>query len=349
MLKINKKTLTVTRVALFECKIEESPLTQSKIKSAELIREVINFEKLDKKYESLLSVLELNIKRKLMSNESPDLSKKKSLISVADCLFDDVSKRGRPIVSMILKLKDPKDNILDQILESETDDDFKSKTKKLANDYCLLKKDPIGIIGFAQFQFKISGRYETFLAILTTNFSRTIVSPDIERALIYLQKAFDHNFKTTILYPHLVPFDNRKRTDKEAITIDRSNAKVDIKKMDPEIFAVANISEPVNPQLMFEKLYSEKRLGLKNIKEITKYMEPEDLEKVFVCLEVSPEKGEEIKLKISLKSFLDKVDLIYSKGGKGVFFRDSDIKVLIKNRDIFSDQKIRFKEVSFKD
>lgn len=349
MLKVNKKDLTVSRVALFEFKFEKSKISEKEIKSADLIHDVINLAKIGSKYESLLSVLELNIKRKLMSNESLDLCKKKSSISIADSLFDGIPKRGRPIVSVVLGLKDTKNNLIDKILNADNDGEFELECKKLANNYCSLKADPKGIIGFAQFEFKISGNFERFLAILTTDFSKTIVSPDIEKALVYLKNAFDHNFKTTILYPHLVPFDNTKRTDKENISLDRSRAKVDIKKMDPDIFRATNILEPINPQLRFEKLYKEKRLSLKTLKDILNFMEPEDAQKVFLEIEAVTGDNGSIKVKVDLKTFLDNVDLIYSEDGKGLFFKNSDLKVLIKDMDIFSEQKVKFKEIDFKD
>lgn len=335
---MKSRDLKIIRAVLFECKTEKSEQTGKEEKVIDIIGKVFNLEKVGGNLLALASVLELNIKKKLMGKESYDLSKTEIKNSLVEGIFEGISKRGRAITTIILDIK-KKEGILNDILNSSSDEEFRKNSAKLANTYCSLKKNPKGIIGFAQFAFKISGRFENFIAILTTEFSKSIIAPDIKSALIYLEKAFDQNFKTTILYPHLIP-PPKGRPDKE-LSISYTQVKVHKKYSDPEIFQAAEINEPSDPQKLFEKLYEEKRFEIKELNEIRNFIDSKDLKKVFLTIKI----GTNIKIRIDLKTFLDKVELIVENSGHGIFFEDEIIEVFIGKNNLLSEKKIKFKDL----
>lgn len=319
--------VNISKVLLFECKTTEKD--KNKLNVADIIgNKVFDLYQNNQKYETLKSTLELNIKRKLASRESKDLSKTEIKTSPIEAGLQESSKRGRKPTALVLKLKE--ENPLEGLLNARTDQEFREKGAKYAESYVAKKKEIFEILGFVQFTISLGKKYEKFLAVLITDFSKTTLSTDPIEAMKFLKNAFDQNFRVIIFYPYFI-------SEKSGIiNFTKSKVKAYQRVSIPEIFINSNIEPPFDPQKLLEEVYKRMRGQTDSLKEIAKKIGEENLEKVFIRITIK-----DSKFYISLKDFIEKARLICEDKGQGIFVYDEEIHAEIAGINLINDGKIR--------
>lgn len=326
--------LSILKVALFEC--DETEKDNKKINIADLVgKKIFNLEEDAKKYEILKSTLEFNIKKKLTSKEAEDLSKKKCVNSAVSEIFN-IDKKGKPIISLKLALKKDKDSLFDKLLESKDNENFRILSADFANRYVNYKNKAKGIIGFIQFKLKTNTKEERFLSIITTDFMKGALSSDPSTAIKFLEKAFDQNFRSIIIYPYL-EFVTRK-----TIKTSKNLVKVHQRKSDPDLFVISSIKSPINPQRIFEDLYKTMRGQTRDLNEILQRLEGDFPEKVSVII-----KFKDYSVKVKLKDFIEDFKLINEVSkGQGIFIKNTLVDVEVAGKNLFGDGYLNYKSLN---
>jgi hypothetical protein len=317
----------ISKVLLFQCKTIEKD--RIRLNVADVIgNKVFDLSQNPKKYEVLKSTLELNIRRKLASRETSDLSKSEVKISPIEAGISITKKRGRKLTALTLKIE--KENPLEDLLNAKTDQEFRSNGAKYAEEYIQRRGEIFEILGLVQFDISTGKKYEKFLAILITDFNKTILSVDPIEAMKFLENAFDQNFKIIIFYPYFI--------GEIGGTIEFSKKKVKAyqRVSIPEIFINSNIAIPFDPQRLLEEVYKKMRGQTNNLKEIAREIGEENLDKVFICIRIK-----ESKFYLSLRDFIDKARLIFEEEGQGIFVYDEEFHAEIAGKNLLEDGKIR--------
>ena len=325
--------IKISKVALFECETSFNTDTQKDIPTVRLVGEKI-FNIQSKDYEHLNKTLEFNLKRKLSSQYCEDLSKVDVKETFTEELFPEISKRGRKIISVVFSLNtEKKDSILNKLLDAK--ESFRSECSKLANIYINYKKKMRGVLGLIQFELISKKQIIKFISIITADFQNTAISTDPEKAIKQLDKVFDENFKTIIIYPFIVG----RKGDK--FYISENQAKVHQKTIssDPNILISAELDPPDFPQKILEDLYKNNNYSLQ---EIIDQMGEDYAKKANVILNICSK-----KLKVSLYDFVNCFDLIHEAEGQGLFIHGKEIEVDISGHNLLNEQKIR--KLSIKD
>ena len=333
--------INLNRVALFEVFRENDSF------GANLIGEkIINFESDGDEYLHLNTALTRNIKKKVVSRESTDASKKQTTAAAIE-VFDDLEMRGQPSKSIVVSINDPEQKkILDSVLVSREDNTFRTNCSELGNFFAKITKFPRGIIGFVQFRLKFTKNNSgKFLAVLVTDFDPTLCTIDVQTVLKYLEKSFKENFRTTMIYPYLleerIPTLKKTSPPQSNLTTDENRIKIHTKTEDPAVYTIVGADEPRNPQKEVEKVYTEKSSEFTTLSEIGKFVEKEDLEKSEVSIVIN----DTTKLKVDLATFNEKYELFISKKGMGILIKDGNIEVYLGKKNLLNEQKIQFKSI----
>ncbi len=334
--------INLLRLALFEVKKEKDEDAV-----ADLIgKKVFNLQKPIPEHLQLIAVLERNIKKRIISLESKDASKKLTSSSAIE-RFDDLELRGAPSKAIILELTDEaQKSQLKELLDSKTDQEFRQLCAPLTNLFAETTKYPKGIIGFVQFDFQISrGAPKRFLSILITDFSLDILTVDTLKVLKYLERTFKHNFRTTMIYPHIVdsPIISNKEGVKTSYVkdIDKQTIKIHSTTEDPAVYRMVGTEPPRNPQKEVEKVYRNKASELSNIGEVKKFLKDNDMKSASVKITID----DNTKLFVDLGTFIDKYQLFVSNKGKGFLVKGGEIEVFLGNKNLLNEQKINFKSL----
>ena len=142
--------IKISKVALFECETSFNTDTKKDITTVKLVGNKI-FDLQNKNYEHLDKTLEYNIKRKLSSKYSEDLSKVDLKETFAEELFPEVTKSGRKIISVVFNLNyKKKDSILNKLLDAK--ESFRFECSKFATTYINYKKKLRGVLGIIKFE-----------------------------------------------------------------------------------------------------------------------------------------------------------------------------------------------------
>lgn len=324
--------IKISKVALFECETSFNTDTKKDITTVKLVGDKI-FDLQNKNYEQLNRTLEYNLKRKLSSKYSEDLSKVDVKETFTEELFPEVTKSGRKIISVVFNLNsEKKDSILNKLLNAK--ESFRVECSKFANVYINYKKKMRGVLGIIQFELVSKKQIIKFISIITADFQNTAISTDPEKAIKQLDKVFDENFKTIIIYPFLI---GRK---KDIFYISENQARVHQKTIysDPNILISAELDSPDFPQKILEDLYKKNY----SLQEILDQMGEDYAKKANVVLNICSK-----KLKVSLYDFVHCFDLIHEAEGQGLFIHGKDIEVDISGHNLLNAQKIR--KLSLKD
>lgn len=340
--------MKLIRIALFECYKEKD---QNAV--ADLIgNKVFNLENPKNEHLQLISILTRNIKRRIISLESQDTARKLTT-APAIARFDDLEKRGAPSKAIVLPLIDTEQKEqLNNALESTSDDDFRKICGGLSTKFVNTTKYPKGIIGFVQFNLQISKKnIRKFLTILITDFSIDTLSIDTTRILKYLDKTFNHYFRTTMIYPYLT--EKKLTTWKEGakpqivLDVDENRIKIHTTTEDSAVFTVVGASQPKNPQKEVERVYREKSLDIKKIKDIKKFVSERDAKSSIIKIKINKEST----LNLNLDTFIKNYELFLSNKGPGILIKGGEIEVYLGKINLLEAQKIEFKSVEelFKD
>ena len=339
---MTKGDIKLLRLGLFEIKREKDEDAV-----ADLIgKQIFNLQTPTSEHLQLIAVLERNIKRRIISLESKDAAKKQTAISAID-RFDDLELRGAPSKAVILTLTDGAQKTqLKKLLESKTDLEFRQSCAPLTNLFAETTKYPRGVIGFVQFDFQISrGAPRRFLSVLITDFSYDTLTVDTLKVLKYLEKTFKHNFRTTMIYPHIVdvPIKSKNEDVKTSYIkdVDKDTIKIHSITEDPAVYRIVGVDPPRNPQKEVEKIYKQKCAELKNIAEVKKFITESDMKSSMVKIAINGDS----KLFVDLSTFIDKYELFISKKGKGFLIKDAEIEVFLGDKNLLSEQKINFKSL----
>ena len=281
----------------------------------------------DEKYEGLEKILEYNIKKKLSNDYSEDLSKEDSKGLFTEELFPEVTNKGRKAISVVFDLQnDNEDSPLNKLLYTEGDD-FRKECAIFANRYMGYKKSLRGVLGIIQFEL-ISKEVIKFVSIITADFHNSAISTDPELAIKDLDKVFDKNFKTIIIYPFL---SGRKG---DIFFVSNNQAKVHQKTIlaDPDILISAELDSPDFPQRILEDLYEK---GAPSLQEVFESLGEDYSRKAKVTLKIGSN-----KFKITFYDFIKHFDLIHEEQGQGVFVHGKEIDVEIGKHDLLRDRRI---------
>lgn len=333
--------IKLIRIALFEISKENDQEAVADLMG----KKVVNLENPKSEHLQLISVLRMNIKKKIISLESKDLSKRITRTPVIDN-FDGLEGRGAPAKSLVLPINDlGKKAQLQQILKSNDDTEFRKLCAEIANNFAKLTSSPKGVVGFVQFNLQLhKNTIKRFIVILITDFSTETITTDDVKVLTYLDKAFKHNFKTTTIYPHIISVKITSR--KQEITpmyikdTDHDKVKIHIRTKDSAIYKTVGAQQPKDPQKEIEKAYKDKSSEFKNLEQFCKQFSTSDLKSTSLDIRVGEDK---IKINVDLNTFINECELFISPKGQGILFKNMDISVFLGDKNLLSEQKINFK------
>tara|TARA_Y100000310_G_C20681497_1_gene816219 strand:+ start:724 stop:1773 length:1050 start_codon:yes stop_codon:yes gene_type:complete len=340
---MTKGDMNLIRAALFELKKESDDFA-----FVDLIRNKI-FDLEKPIYQHLVTALKLNIKKKITSIEAEDGSKKITKSAVIE-IFDDLTKGGAPTKSIILPLvNEEQKKQLDIALDSTDTQEFREVSAKLGNFFVNQTGSVKGVVGFVQFNLQISNSpnsIEKFIAILMTDFNKSIMQVDEKKIWAYLTNAFSHNFKITMLYPYLTEeiIPSKKKELKPTVKrkVDKNRIKIHYKKEDPAAFSMVGALQPKHPQKEVEKIYRERRSEIEHISELKKFVLPTYLKEAEVNIKIN----NSLELKVDLNTFNEKFEMFISNKGQGIFVKGGEIEVFLGKKNLLSEQKIRFKSIN---
>lgn len=317
--------LDISQVALFECeKVKDGG---KEVNTPRLVGDKI-FDLSSSKLDNLKSVLELNIKKKLKEKYSHDFSRKDTENCFTEDLFPDEPKKGRKAISLIFNLKGkPEDSLLERLLQADKKD-FRKICVEFAFRYMERKREVNGVLGIIQFSIKTKKQVESFLSIITSDFSEGILT-DEENAIKLLTKIFDRKFKTIILYPFLVG----RRGDLFLVSKREAKTHQKIINSDKDIFIAAELEAPDSPQKMLEEIYNK---GYPSLAEINNRLGEDYSDKSSVIIDFGGS-----RFKVSFSDFVKFIDLVHEEGGQGIFIHGKEVHAYIGDSNLLNDQRIK--------
>lgn len=318
--------IKISKVALFECEPILNTDKDKEVHSIKLVGDkIFNLE--DSAYDTLNNTLEKNIKKKLKSPYSEDYSRVDKKETFTEELFPEVSKQGRKAISLVFNLHSEKnDSVLHNLLHSKQS--FRQECGNFSQTYVNYKQKFRGVLGIIKFELIYKKQVINFVSIITADFQNNACLTDPEIAIKQLDKVFDEDFKTIIIYPFLMGKKNNQ------FIISENQARVHEKKIlsDPNILISAELDAPDFPQRILEDLYKNNQYTLE---EIFNKMGEDYAKKANIHVNICNK-----KLKVSLYDFVKYFDIIHEPEGDGIFISGTEVIVTVADHNLLNERRI---------